>query len=160
MWGGIINTILNKINPDRPAKLARSQILAKYGTPDAAYQKKYCITWDIKQDFPLFPAHQIFLNKDFKDKLFEAFTELNEEGLLSEIKTYDGCLVVRNTRGSTLISLHSWGLAMDLNASVEKLGQTTTNWSDRFIEIMTAHVYWGGQFHGRVDNMHFSLLGE
>lgn len=156
----IFTRIANAINPNRLAKLSRQQILAKYGDPDSNYQKKYCILWEIQQDFAWFPAKEIFINKDFKDELFAAFTQLQAEGLHVEIKTFDGCLVVRNTRGSMLISLHSWGMAIDLNASMEKLGQLTTNWSPRFLEIMRMYVYCGADFISRKDNMHFSLYGE
>lgn len=159
MFGAVGSWILNKINPDRVARLTRQQILQQYGQPDAIYQNKYCITWFLRQDFPWFPVSKIFINRDFMLKLSEAFTELEKEGLHTEIKTFDGCFVVRNTRGTNIPSLHSWGMAIDLNANDERLGQTTTRFSDRFIEIMTAHVYWGGQFVGRKDPMHFSLFG-
>lgn len=161
MWGtGFITWIENKINPDRIANKSRSQILAQYGSPDATYQINYCMIWQVQQDFPWFPKKAFLVNKDFQKKLFEAFTELQAEGLHTEIKTFDGCYNLRNTRDSSLPSLHSWAMALDINAAIEKLGQKTTNWSDRFIEIMTAHVYWGGQFISRKDPMHFSLFNE
>lgn len=159
-FGGAINAILNKIIPDRVARKSRKEILTQYGEPGDEYANRYCETWEVQKEFPGFPAKRIFINKVFKMRLQLAFEQLHAEGLLSEIKTFDGCYVIRNTRGSSLISLHSWAMAMDLNASVEKLGQTVTHWSDRFIEIMRAHVYWGGDFNNRKDPMHFSLYGE
>ena len=159
MWGWI-NNILNVVIPGRKARQTRAQILSIYGEPGAAYEAKYCVTWQIKNDFAWFPATNILINKEFKDLLFQAFTELQANNCHTEIKTYDGCLVIRNTRGTVLISLHSWGMAIDMNASVEKLGQPFTHWSNLFIQIMTKYVYWGGQFQGRKDPMHFSLYGE
>ena len=136
---------------------AQSEIIAKYGMPGKDYQAKYCTTWDVKQDFPWFPAKRIFINTDFKNRLYAAFKELEQKGLQREIKTFDGCYVDRPVRGSSSISLHSWAMAMDINASFEQLGQTFTHFSKPFIDIMTKYVFWGGNYHGRKDPMHFSL---
>jgi len=137
---------------------AQKEILKKYGKPDVIYQSKYCILWMIQIDFPWFPKERIFINKDFKNKLYAAFKELEAAGLHTEIKTEDGCFEIRKVRANAnLTSLHSWAMAMDLNAAAEKLGQVKTNWSPEFIAIMTKYVFWGGNFHDRHDNMHFAL---
>lgn len=136
---------------------AQDEILKKYGPPGPPYQAKWCGTWDVKSDFPWFPASHIFINKDFKDKLYSAFKELESKGLQNEIKTFDGCYAYRTVRGTShLISLHSWAMAIDLNASAEKLGQETTHFTDEFIKTMKKYVYWGGNF-SRPDPMHFAL---
>ncbi len=144
-------------------------IIPKYGMPDIAYQQKYCILWDVKKDFPelihAFP-HAVFINKDFKDALFAAFTELQHAGLLNLIHSFDGCFVARNTRGSTVPSLHSWGLAMDLNAAqngmqfhhVDNPFEHST-FTKPFVDIMLKHgLFWGGNYNSRFDPMHFSLF--
>lgn len=125
--------------------------------PGEDYQNKWCVRWEIKKDFPWFPANSIFINKDFKEKLYLAFRELQQKNLHKEIKTFDGCYVDRKVRGSSLISLHSWAMAIDLNAAFEKLGQTVTHFSKEFINIITKYVFWGGNFNGRKDPMHFAL---
>ncbi len=137
---------------------AQDEIIAKYGQPDKAYFDTYCILWQVQNDFPWFPAKRIYINKDFKDALYAAFKELEEAGLQDEIETFDGCYVERKVRGSNKISLHSWALAMDTNAAKEKLGQIETNYTPEFIAIMTKHVFWGGNFKSRADNMHFALF--
>lgn len=137
--------------------IAQEEILLKYGKPDKAYFDKYCIMWQIQSDFPWFPAKRIYINQDFKDKLYSAFKELEESGLQHEIETYDGCYVERKVRGSNKMSLHSWAMAIDTNASKEKLGQITTNYTPEFIAIMVKYVFWGGNYKGRKDPMHFSL---
>lgn len=137
---------------------AQEQIIAKYGQPDKAYFDKYCTMWQVQQEFPWFPAKRIYINVDFREKLKDAFTELQAAGLQDEIETFDGCYVERKVRGSNKISLHSWALAMDVNADKEKLGQKETHFSKEFIAIMTKYVFWGGNFKSRSDNMHFALL--
>ncbi len=159
MWG-IIETIKNTIDPDRPARLTRDMILKNYGDPGHEYENKYMGTWHVAEKYPWFPVGSIYCNKEFMIQLDRAFHDLQVVGVHTEIKTFDGCYNIRNTRGTGLISLHSWGMAIDLNASLEKLGQITTHWSDKFIEIMREHVYWGGDYKGRKDPMHFSLFGE
>lgn len=137
---------------------AQQQIIEKYGQPGPGYLAKYCILWEIHNDFPWFPAKRIYINKDFKDRLMLAFKNIEEAGLQSEIITFDGCYVERKVRGSSAISLHSWALACDLNAHLEKLGQIETNWSEEFLALMqAAGVCWGGNFKGRRDPMHFAL---
>lgn len=137
----------------------RETIISKYGEPNAAYQAKYCTIWNISKDFPWFPASKIFINKEFKDKLFAAFANIEKANLQSEIKTFDGCYNDRSVRGRESKSLHAWAMAIDLNAATEKLAQQNTNWSGQFVAIMkAAGIFWGGDWRGRKDSMHFGLF--
>ena len=132
-------------------------IIPKYGNPDKVYQSKYCIIWEVKKDFAWFPADKIYINKEFEAKLFIAFKNLEAKGLHTEINTFDGCFVQRPVRGMSVPSLHSWAMAIDLNAATEKLSQEKTNWTDEFVNTMeSAGLYWGGTWH-RKDSMHFAL---
>lgn len=137
---------------------AQQTILLKYGSPDAIYQAKYCAMWDVQKEFTWFPAKRMFINNDFKAKLQEAFTTLQAAGVHTEIKTFDGCYNDRSVRGRDSKSLHAWGMAIDLNASVEKLSQSDTHWSEKFISIMeAAGIYWGGRWISRKDPMHWGM---
>lgn len=137
---------------------AQEEIISKYGQPDKAYFDKYCIMWQTQVDFPWFPAKRIYINTDFKTKLWSAFTELQAANLHHEIETFDGCYVERKVRGSNKISLHSWAMAIDLNASKEKLGQVVSHFTPDFIAVMVKYVFWGGNYKGRKDPMHFCLF--
>jgi len=148
---------------------AQDLILQKYGPPGETYKARYCMMWDAVADFPWLkdvkiggtdsPVKRIYINKDFKDKLSLAFTNLEKTGLHTEIKTFDGCYNDRSVRGRNSKSLHAWAMAVDLNASVEKLGQAGTQWSGRFVAIMkAAGLFWGGDWKGRKDSMHFALF--
>jgi hypothetical protein len=137
---------------------AQNDIIAKYGEPSKTYFDKYCVMWEIQQDFPWFPAKRIYINTDFKLQLSQAFKGLEATALQHEIITFDGCYVERKVRGSTKMSLHSWAMAIDLNASREKLGQVETHFTPEFIAIMVKYVFWGGNYKGRKDPMHFSLF--
>lgn len=136
----------------------QDDILSKYGPPGLVYQQQYCEMWNVHNEFNWFPAQRIFINKDFRIKLQSAFNNLDEVALHTEIKTFDGCYNERKVRGNAkLVSLHSWALAMDLNAHIEPLGQKTTHWTGDFIGVMkAAGIFWGGDFK-RHDSMHWSL---
>ena len=144
---------------------AQSQIISKYGLPTEEYRNKYCEMWEVSKDFPWTknilvggkPWNRVFINKELKAKLSQCFTNLERCGLHIEIKTFDGCYVLRNVRGRKVPSLHSWAMAIDFNSETEKLGQEYTNWSGRFVAIMKASgLYWGGDWR-RKDPMHFAL---
>jgi hypothetical protein len=138
---------------------AQQILLQKYGEPDADYQAKFCTIWNIKADFEWFPASRFLVNKDFMAMLVLAFQNITNANLQGEIKTFDGCYNNRMVRGAQTTSLHAWAAAIDLNASIEARGQTTTHWTPDFLQIMKdAGIFWGGDFHTIVDNMHFAML--
>jgi D-alanyl-D-alanine carboxypeptidase len=148
---------------------ASDQMIQKYGIPDGQYQSKFCILWNVKEDFAWFPADRIFLNKDFKEMLFISFKAVENAGIQAEIKKFDGCLVIRPVRGRNTWSAHAWGAAIDLNAQddpmvIKPLGSITEQdrlgkWSKSFVEAMTSSgIHFGGNFVLRPDPMHFSML--
>lgn len=138
---------------------AQQTLIGKYGLPTPEYLSKWVMMWEVKKDFPWFPAVHFEVNKDFKNLLHNAFTKLQAAGIQGEIKSFDGCLNNRTVRGMASKSLHAWAAAIDLNASIEALGQIQTNWSQQFLVIIKgAGIFWGGDFHNRKDPMHFALL--
>lgn len=105
------------------------------------------------------PVRHIRCNKDMKGPLTQAIKNLKDRGLVHELKSFDGCFNIRNTRGSSSISAHAWGLALDLNYHDNQLG-TAGKLTPEFVKCWTDCGFtWGGNFHGRKDPMHFSLPG-
>jgi hypothetical protein len=99
---------------------------------------------------------KVYCNKDLVKPLTQAFTNLIERKLVGELKTWDGCFSIRNTRGASNPSLHSWGLAIDVNAAWNGLGKEP-QLSSGFVKCFTdAGFDWGGNF-SRKDGMHFQL---
>lgn len=106
------------------------------------------------------PWDKVYCNKDVAKPLVETLELMHIIGILAEIKTFDGCFNVRDRRGAPgKLSLHSYGLALDFNASLNPLG-STPKWSDRFIATMRRMGWcYGGDFK-RLDGMHFSWIGD
>jgi len=88
-----------------------------------------------------------------------ALGELRRRGLsrLVDVGDYAGCYAPRRIPGSGTLSLHAWGLAVDLNASENPQGAKPT--MDRRIvaAFERAGFTWGGRWPTAPDGMHFEL---
>jgi hypothetical protein len=115
--------------------------------------------WDIRNDFPWFPAAGMYVHKDFKPRLHSAFSELQQKGLHREIRSFDGAFDIRTVRGSdTALSIHSWGAAIDMNAADNPVG-TAGTWTCSFLEVMLLNgIFCGQNWVGRKDPMHFAMV--
>jgi hypothetical protein len=98
---------------------------------------------------------RIYCNRDLVLPLRRAFQELIDRGIISELKTWDGCFNIRKKRGGTTYSLHSWGVAVDLNASTNRFGEKPTL-SKSFVQCFK-DFDWGGEFKKVKDGMHFQI---
>ena len=88
--------------------------------------------------------------------LMAAFKALIATGCVTELKTWDGCFNIRKKRGLSSMSLHSWAIAIDVNAFENGLGQTP-KLSKLFVSCFTNNGFdWGGTWT-RKDGMHFQL---
>ena len=100
------------------------------------------------------PTYRIYCNKDMYEPLLQALEYVSKRGLISELKTYNGCFCIRPVRGHKSLSAHSFGLAIDINAKTNGLGEEPTL-SESFIQcFIDAGFTWGGNFK-RKDPMHF-----
>ncbi len=155
--------------------MTRAQAAARYGAidvskPSPRQQWPGSRTWIVRYSVPEpiardpqyhwtargTPVSTIYVNRDLVPMLNAALSNLQRAGLLVELHTYDGCWVIRATRGRLHLSAHSWGIAIDINASSNRLGQNPTL-SAGFVAAFTrAGFTWGGNFTRR-DGMHFSL---
>lgn len=130
------------------------QALAKYGDPTL---QKAMVMWDVPgyMEIGVIPK-RIYCNRDMIEPLSKAFHNLIQTGHVSELKTWDGCFNIRKKRGLSSMSLHSWGIAVDVNAFENGLNQTP-KLSPGFVKCFTdAGFDWGGVWK-RKDGMHFQL---
>lgn len=130
--------------------------LFKYGKPAA--NNPWLVLWDIPTELEIgIIPKRIYCNKDLIVPLSKAFKTLIETGCVEELKTWDGCFNIRPIRGtSKSMSLHSWGIAVDMNAFENQLGQVS-KFSSEFVHCFLDNGFdWGGNF-SRLDPMHFQL---
>lgn len=132
-----------------------AQAQKKYGNP--ADTNPCMVLWDVpvELEIGLIPK-RIYCNKDLVHPLSNAFRRLIDTGHVKELKTWDGCFNIRKKRGLTSMSLHSWGIAVDLNAFENGLG-VQPKLSAGFVKCFTDSGFdWGGTWT-RKDGMHFQL---
>jgi hypothetical protein len=131
-----------------------AQALKKYGDPE---KENNMIIWDIPTDLEVgVIPKRLYCNKDIIAPLSQAFKNLIDTGSVSELKTFDGCFNIRKKRGLSSMSLHSWGIAIDVNAAWNQLNMTPTL-SAKFVKcFIDAGFEWGGTWE-RKDGMHFQL---
>jgi len=127
---------------------------AKYGDPE---KQKNMVVWDVPThlEIGVIPK-KIYCNRDMVSPLQKAFENLIKTGRVKELKTWDGCFNIRKKRGLSSMSLHSWGIAVDVNAFENGLGKDP-KLSKAFVKCFTdAGFNWGGVWR-RKDGMHFEL---
>lgn len=65
-----------------------------------------------------------------------------------------------NVNSPDQLSLHSFGIAIDINDDVNCNGCTTTDIPEVVINAFRNHGFrWGGDYRGKKDPMHFEFLG-
>jgi len=126
----------------------------KYGDPA---RESAMVLWDVPTDLEIGAIpKKIYCNRDMIVPLTKAFQNLISTGHVKELKTWDGCFNIRRKRGAMSASLHSWGIAIDVNAAWNGFGKKPTL-SPGFVKCFTdAGFDWGGTW-SFPDGMHFQL---
>ena len=130
------------------------QCLKKYG-PAEAEKAMTVFTIPSKLKIPHIPA-KIYCNKDLIGPLCGALENIVNRGLTDQVKTWDGCFNIRKKRGAVSASLHSWGIAVDINAAWNGFGKTPTMSRELVACFTDAGFDWGGKWT-KPDGMHFQL---
>lgn len=115
--------------------------------------------WDIPDDInkaiPELP-NRLYCNKDLIKPLEAAFRNIIKAGLECHIMTWDGCFNIRTKRGGITFSLHSWGIAIDINAAWNAFGAEPQMLLELVKCFTDAGFDWGGTWTKK-DGMHFQL---
>jgi len=143
--------------------------IKKYGIPydeetttvneNSLFENTYMVLWDVPSDINLaIPAipNKIYCNKDMVAPLEKGLRNVIARKLTHEIKTWDGCFNIRNKRGLSTLSIHSWAGAFDINAAWNGLNKKPTMSKELVQCFLDAGFDWGG-FWKRLDGMHFQL---
>jgi hypothetical protein len=149
--------------PARPAELK-----ARFGEPavglpygddwvrlDPAFLRRYIVARSV----PVLGT--VTCHRALIGPLRAALGELRRRGLarLVDAGDYAGCYAPRRIRPGGSLSLHAWGLAVDLNAAANPYGSSSRQ-DPRLVRIMLAHGFsWGGDWPTIRDPMHFEFRG-
>lgn len=86
-----------------------------------------------------------------------ALLNVIDRGLVDEIETWNGCFNIRKKRGKNSWSLHSWGIAIDINKDTNDYNMKP-QMSPELVKCFTdAGFEWGGEWTNPIDGMHFQL---
>ena len=134
--------------------ITSKKALERYGDPKL---EKGMVLFDVPTHLGIgVITKKVYCNKDLVKPLTQSFTNLIERKLVNELKTWNEYFSIRKVRGGKSMSLHSWGLAIDVNAAWNGLGKEP-QLSPAFVKCFTdAGFDWGGNFK-RKDGMHFQL---
>lgn len=151
--------------------VSSNDCIKKFGDPtinQTAWEMKNMAMFDIDDRVnkanPVIP-NRVYCNKVFGPVLNYWLIALMDAGLLSEIKTWDGCFNVRKKRGLSSLSMHAFGVAVDINAAHNPLGVNAmlarsrglVPFTNKFIEASRKHVDCGADWVTRPDGMHFQI---
>lgn len=107
---------------------------------------------------------RVTLHKAIADQVVRLFAAWEAAGLLPLIRSWDGSFASRRIRGRTTVSKHAYGIAFDINASWNRLGEEPApvgaEGSVReLVDLAREHGFaWGGNYVGRKDGMHFEAF--
>lgn len=100
---------------------------------------------------------RIYCNKDIKGNLIDALQNIYDRNLDHLVKSYDGCFNIRRSKGGADYSVHSWGLAIDINATTNGYGKDPQMDLELVKCFTDAGFEWGGYWR-KPDGMHFECL--
>ena len=134
--------------------ISSKQCQEKYGNPES---EKFMVLWDVPAELEVGAIpKKVYCNKDMVKPLSIAFKNIIDRNLVSELKTWDGCFNIRQKRGALSPSLHSWAIAIDINAAWNGFGKTPTMSKELVQCFKDAGFEWGGDW-SKPDGMHFQL---
>jgi len=92
------------------------------------------------------------------DKTTDFYNKVTNDFICAaKIDIFGGAFVFRKKRGSNKLSLHSYGIAIDINPQ-ENAMRTKGNMPEWFIQCMKKYEFvWGGDWKSSKDPMHFQL---
>lgn len=111
--------------------------------------------------------HGILVHKKIVPPLTAVFNEIYEKCHQSQaevdktgISDWGGCYNVRRIAGSNSYSNHSWACAVDLSPSLNGFNMHTMLSSMVIDAFKRQGAFWGGDYHGRKDPMHFEFVSR
>jgi D-alanyl-D-alanine carboxypeptidase len=164
---GAAARVVGGAGPTGPARPAELKV--RYGEPavglpygddwvrlDPAFLRRHIVTRSV----PILGS--VTCHRQMIRPLRAALGELARRGLsgLVDAGDYAGCYAPRRIQARGQLSLHAWGVAIDINASANPfMGRSRQD--PRLVRTLQRHGFtWGGEWPTRPDPMHFELRGR
>lgn len=133
------------------------QCRARFGDPTdeaqrRAFERQWMTLWVPPPGIAAFPR-RVYCHKYLVPVLHDLHDRILDAGIADQVRTWDGCFNIRQKRGATSLSLHSWGLAFDINAAWNRFGEPPTMSPELVACIEQAGADWGGWWK-KPDGMH------
>ena len=158
--------------------ISTAQLIERYGNPDLNNDKILDLDWAkdhlvvINLPFPMrlswepkTTIKRAQCHKLIAEKLTAALEQMASR--VPPLNLYDlnldrwgGCFEFRPIRGGNELSRHSWGVAVDINPDIGRLGNAddAAKYPKFIIESFeNAGFIWGGRWKDRPDPMHFEI---
>lgn len=137
--------------------LTSADCLKLFGDPR---KENNMVLWDVPEHLEIGALpNKLYCNKTLVAPLTKAFENIVSRGLVEQVRTWDGCFNIRNKRANTTYSLHSWGLAIDINAAWNGFNKPVTMSKELVQCFKDAGFDWGGDWKTK-DGMHFQIKRE
>lgn len=114
------------------------------------------------------PIPSILVHKKIVDALTAAFDEIwleayHQQKTIDKLgaSDYGGCFNVRKIAGSNNWSNHSWACAIDLSPTTNGFNTGKGTISNVVVNAFKNQgAFWGGDYRGRSDPMHFEFVSR
>jgi hypothetical protein len=111
------------------------------------------LSWDKSSNVTVITCHKLMA-----DIFANVFARLQSAGLQEKITSLGGCFSFRPQRTGTKLSVHSWGIAIDLNPESNEQGSAGSMDVGVVGVFRDAGFERGGDWQGKVrDPMHFQF---
>jgi hypothetical protein len=158
--------------------LTNSQLNSRYGNPDANTDGVLDLDWAranlivMPLPFPMRLSWQpdvsvsrVQCHRLIAHNLVQALVAMESRMSAQALRDHGldmwgGCFEFRRTRGGTALSRHSWGVAVDMNPDIGRLGsaEDAANYPKFIVDAFkNAGFNWGGDWTDRPDPMHFEI---
>ena len=146
-----------------PTPMRAGALATRYGQPwrePLAFERRWIVPTLLPEPFRALTRNGcIRCHTDVALPLVAALLAVADAGAASEVRTFDGCFNIRPVRGYEgseikMYSVHSWGYAVDFNASENPIGAAPSMDARVVAAFKACGWQWGGEFL-RIDGMHF-----
>ena len=118
---------------------------------------------DTKEPVPFFLFHKKAVQSLTKifDTIWLMYNKDQAAIEKDNLHLFSGSYVFRPIRGGTHLSMHAYGVALDIAAGLNEMGKPYD--PKHGLPMKVVHVFekekaiWGGRWHGRPDAMHFQF---